>query len=270
MAPLLLALLQSERMMTSTVHPWIYPALVAHRGGGTLAPENTLAALRKGAALGFRGVEFDVMLAREGVPVLMHDDTVNRTTNGTGHVPELSLAELAALDAGSWRDLAFVGEPVPSFAQAAATCIELDLWANVEIKPHVGYDTETGRAVALATRAHWLGIHPLARKPLLSSFSIDALRAAQAAAPELPRGYLVGAIPANWRATLEQLQCVALHCDHKKLTQTLAGQVKDAGYGLFCYTVNDVERGALLRGWGVDAFCTDRLDLFAGPREILA
>ena len=249
--------------MQTTSHPWLYPALVAHRGGGTLAPENTVAAIRHGASMGYRGVEFDVMLARDAVPVLMHDDTVSRTTNGSGHVPELTFSELAALDAGSWRDAAFAGEPVPSFAQAAAACIALKVWANVEIKPHVGYEIETGRAVALATRAHWLGIRELAEKPLLSSFSVDALRAAQAAAPELRRGYLVGAIPSNWRAMLEELGCVSLHCDHKKLNAALAAQIKEAGYGLFCYTVNDVERGALLRSWGVDSFCTDRLELFA-------
>ncbi len=246
------------------MNTWPYPKIIAHRGGGTLAPENTLAGLRKGAGLGFKGVEFDVMLARNNVPVLMHDDTVARTTNGSGHVPDLSAEELAALDAGSWRDAAFFGEPVPSFAQAAAACIALKLWANVEIKAHTGYETETGRWAALATREHWLGVQGVAEKPLLSSFSIESLRAAKAAAPELRRGYLVGAIPPNWQETLQELGCVALHCDHKKLTATLATQIKEAGYSLFCYTVNDAERARLILSWGVDAFCTDRLDLI-GP-----
>jgi glycerophosphoryl diester phosphodiesterase len=239
---------------------WPYPTLIAHRGGGTLAPENTLAGLRKGHALGYRGVEFDVMLAKSAVPVLMHDDTVTRTTNGQGHVPDLAVQALAALDAGSWHSSEYANEPVPTFAAAAALCIELGLFANIEIKPHVGYEAETGRATALAARAHWLG---QTDKPLLSSFSVAALRAAQVAAPELKRGYLVGAIPANWRDTLGELGCVALHCDHKKLTAALAKEIKDSGYGLFCYTVNDIDRARLIQSWGVDAFCTDKLDVFA-------
>jgi glycerophosphoryl diester phosphodiesterase len=240
---------------------WPYPSLIAHRGGGTNAPENTLAAIRTGHAMGYRGVEFDVMLAAASVPVLMHDDTVRRTTNGEGHVPDLTVEALGALDAGAWHSAPFTGEPVPTFAAAAKLCIELGLFANVEIKPHVGYEAETGRVAALAAREHWLGV---ADKPLLSSFSVDSLRTAQAAAPELKRGYLVGTIPANWKDTMQELGCVALHCNHRNLTAVLAKEVKDAGYGLFCYTVNDVERAKLIQSWGVDAFCTDKLDLFQG------
>jgi glycerophosphoryl diester phosphodiesterase len=136
---------------------------------------------------------------------------------------------------------------------------------NVEIKPVPGYEVETGRVVAHtvahafttpATEAHPELI------PLLSSFSYAALAAAQAAAPDLPRGALFEIIPNDWRAQLQALDCVALHCNHKFLTPHLARQVKAAGYWLFCYTVNRVERAREIQAWGVDGFCTDRLDLF--------
>lgn len=242
-----------------------YPCrVIAHRGGGTLAPENTLAAIRHGHALGFGGVEFDVMLAREDVPVLMHDDTLERTTNGAGALAEASADELARLDAGSWRDARYAGEPVPTFDAAGQLCVELNLFANVEIKPYApGGDAvarETGRLTALATRRLWADA---AQAPLLSSFSGIALAAAMQAAPELDRAYLFDAIPADWQARVAALACVAVHCNAKKLDAQTAAAIKAAGYGLMCWTVNEPARGEELFAWGVDALCTDRLDLFA-------
>ncbi len=241
-----------------------YPCrIIAHRGGGILAPENTLAGIREGHARGYGGVEFDVMLAREEVPVLMHDDTLERTTDGAGALADKSADELARLDAGSWRDARFKGEPVPRFAAVARLCIELGLFANVEMKPYApGGDAvaiNTGRIAATATRDYWKGA-PV--QPLISSFSASALEAALAAAPEMPRAYLFDEVPDDWQARLEKLDCVALHCNAKKLGPELAADIKRAGYALMCWTVNDPARGRTLFDWGVDAICTDRLDLF--------
>ena len=244
--------------------PYRYPCrIIAHRGGGTLAPENTLAAIRYGHAQGFGGVEFDVMLARGDTPVLMHDDTLERTTNGSGALAGKSAAELALLDAGSWRAARYQGKPVPTFEQAGKLCVELGLFANVEIKPYApGGDVvaqQTGRLTALAARALWAGA---AQQPLLSSFSGTALQSAMLAAPELQRAYLFDEVPPDWLRCLVALDCVALHCNAKKLTAELAAAIKRAGYGLMCWTVNDLAQGRTLFGWGVDALCTDRLDLF--------
>src|SRR3990172_8732290 len=166
---------------------WPYPRVIAHRGGGGLAPENTLAAIRTGAQRGFAGVEFDVMLSRDSVPVLIHDDTLERTTNGTGAVANAAWTDLSALDAGCWFGPAFAGEPLPRYADAARLCVDLGLWANVEIKPASGFEHETGRVVAAMSAALWRAA-PVA--PLLSSFSIDALEAAGAAAPRAGGGLL--------------------------------------------------------------------------------
>jgi len=241
-----------------------YPCrVIAHRGGGTLAPENTLAGIRYGHARGFRGVEFDVMLARDNVPVLMHDDTLERTTNGAGGLADKSAAELALVDAGSWRDARYAGEPVPSFEAAARLCVQLGLFANVEIKPYApGGDTvaqATGSVAALATREYWRGAKVA---PLISSFSGVALKAALLAAPDMPRAYLFDEVPADWKHRLAALDCVALHCNAKRLDAELAAAIKAAGYGLMCWTVNEPAQAQQLLGWGVDAICTDRLDLF--------
>jgi glycerophosphoryl diester phosphodiesterase len=236
---------------------WPYPRIVAHRGGGLLAPENTLAAIRLARNLGFTGVEFDVKLTGDGVPVLMHDDTLERTTDGSGAVADASYQEIAKLDAGSWFGNEFGGEPVPSFAAASALCREAGVWANIEIKPSPGQERETGEAVARTAKLLWTGSHPL---PLLSSFSALALEAAAVESPELPRALLVVEVPPNWLAQLDRLQCVALHVSHRYLDAALVKAVHDAGRGVLTYTVNDSETALDMLEWGVDALVTDQLD----------
>ena len=246
---------------------WPYKKVLAHRGGGKLAPENTIAALKCGLAHGFYAVEFDVMLARDSVPVVMHDPVLGRTVAGAGHVFDYDGAELAAMDAGSWFGNGHRGEPVPLFADAAAFCKAHGIWMNIEIKPAPGFELETGRVVAAHTRAMFAGdieAGSVAQVPLLSSFSEVALAAAQQAAPDVPRALLLDIIPRNWEPRARALGAVAIHTNHKHLSAHLARAIKLAGFGLFCYTVNNPIRARELLAWGVDAFCTDRIELI-GP-----
>jgi glycerophosphoryl diester phosphodiesterase len=228
---------------------WAYPRILAHRGGGALAPENTLGALRLGASLGFKGVEFDVMLTADEVPILFHDETTERTTGVKGRVSLTPYPKLEKLDAGD-------GEKIPRFEEAAALCRKLGLWANVEIKPAGGHERATGEAVARMARELWRGA---AQVPLLSSFSVIALEAAQKAAPELPRGYIFSQVPADWESTARRLECVSIHCNHKRLTPEAAAAVKAAGYALLCWTVNDAESARRMLGLGADCLVTDAL-----------
>ncbi len=236
--------------------PWPYPQWIAHRGGGSLAPENTLAAMRKGVEMGYRGVEFDVKLSRDGVCILLHDDTLERTTNGQGDAALQDYAALAKLDAGSWYGASFAGEPIPLFADVAAYCQANGVACNVEIKPCPGRERETGLAVARASALLWQGS---AVAPLLSSFSWDALVAARAESPELPMGWLVDSWPDDWQARLTDLACVSFHCDHLLLDQARVQAVKQAGFKLLTYTVNDPARAQQLLAWGVDGLITDAL-----------
>ncbi len=229
---------------------WPYPRIVAHRGGGALAPENTLGAIRRGASMGFKGVEFDVMLAGDGTPVVIHDETVDRTTNGCGEVPKMTYLELSKLTIEK-------DERIPTFEQAGRLCRELGLWANVEIKPAQGHERKTGEAVARMTRELWRGA-PLG--PLLSSFSIEALAAARAVAPELPRGYLVDKIPGDWLDTMRRLSCVALHCNRKSLTEKLSAEIHRTGYSILLWTVNEPSEAQRLLAMGADCLVTDALD----------
>jgi glycerophosphoryl diester phosphodiesterase len=245
---------------------WPYPRMLAHRGGGILAPENTIAALRCGHAYGFSGVEFDVMLAGDGVPVLMHDPVFGRTIQACGKVADFRADELSGMDVGSWFSSRFIDEGVPTLDQAMRFCVEHGIWMNIEIKPAPGQDVKAGLAVGWRVRA-FCEASDVSRPrhagrpsmPLLSSFSRDALLAARGSAPQVARALLVDALPENWHEMLRQCEAVALHINHAKLTREIAADVKNAGVGLFCYTVNDPERAVELLAWGVDAFCTDRL-----------
>ena len=232
---------------------WPYPRIVAHRGGGSLAPENTLGAIRLGASMGFKGVEFDVMLAGDGTPVVIHDETVDRTTNGRGAVSGMTYPELSSFKTQN-------GEKIPTYAETVRLCRELGIWANVEIKPAKGHERATGDAVARMTRELWKGA-PLA--PLLSSFSIEALEAAQAAAPELRRGGLVDKVPDDWRPIMKRLGCSALHCNYKALNGKLAADIHEEGYAILLWTVNDPSEARRLLALGADCLVTDALDRIA-------
>ncbi|HTS54146.1 MAG TPA: glycerophosphodiester phosphodiesterase [Burkholderiales bacterium] len=246
--------------MTHVSRPsWPFPRILAHRGGGTLAPENTLAGLDVAAQHGFRGVEFDAKLTRDFVVVLMHDDTLDRTTDGRGPVARTDWRALQRLDAGSWCERRFAGEPVPTLTAALRLCAELGLWPNVEIKPCPGRERETGTAVAREVLGHWVG----AAAPLLSSFSPAALEAAGEAAPQLPRGLLVGATTGDWREEVERLGCFSLHCDQRAANRTLLAQAAAARCAVLCYTVNRPDQVRRLLSLGVSAVVTDRLDVIS-------
>lgn len=242
-----------------TVADWPYPRLVAHRCGGTLAPENTLAGFDACKRYGYRMVEFDAKLSADDHLFLLHDDTLDRTTNGHGPAAQHTWQELAQLDAGSWRGPEFAGERLPTLADAAGRCAQDGIAANIEIKPCPGRDAITGRLVAAAALELWQG----QAQPLLSSFSFEALAAARDAAPSLPRGMLFEAVPDDWLRIVRELDCVSLHASHKHLTAERVAEIHAAGLRVLVYTVNDPERAKVLAQWGVDMICTDRVDTLA-------
>lgn len=241
---------------------WPWPAVLAHRCGGALAPENTLCGLDLCLLTGCRGVEFDVMLSGDGSPILIHDDTLDRTTNGAGQVCQTPDTLLALLDAGSRHHPAFAGEAVPFFRAAAARLQALGLAANVEIKPSPGIEALTGEVVARMAAELWRG-QPL--PPLLSSFSEEALDAAAVVAPELPRGLLVGRVPTDWQARCERVGAIALHANGHHLDEPTARKVREAGYRLAAYTINEPAHAHRLFQWGVDCVITDRPDRIFEP-----
>ena len=224
-----------------------------------MAPENTLAGFRTAVHHGYRAVEFDAKLTRDSVAILMHDDTLDRTTNGHGPVTRADWHALQRLDAGSRHSPRFAGEPIQTLAAALELFRELDLWPNVEIKPCPGRERETGTAVAQEILRHWLDSTP----PLLSSFSLVALEAAREAAPLLPYGLLVTDVPLDWREQVDRYGCFSLHCEQRAATASLLREATTAGYPVLCYTVNRAQKARQLLSRGVSAIVTDRLDLIS-------
>ena len=246
--------------MTANRPPQV-PKVIGHRGAAGHAPENTVAAIEKAAALGARWVEFDVKLTRDGELILFHDDTLERTTDGKGKVDETTLADIRRLDAGKWYQARFAGARVPTLDEAMEALARLGLGANVEIKPCPGRERETGEATARALRARWPGRLPA---PVLSSFRAEALAAAQSAAPEFPRALLVREVSDEWRSQAEALGATAVHCNHQFIDRHRILALKGAGYAVRCYTVNDVRTATQLFAWGVESVFTDYPDRILG------
>jgi glycerophosphoryl diester phosphodiesterase len=245
---------------------WPYPRWVAHRGAGKLAPENTLAAFRLGAHYGYRMFECDVKLSADEVPFLLHDATLDRTTNGQGIAGQLSWAELSRMDAGSWHSRAYAGEPIASLEAVARYCLVNGFALNIEIKPTPGAESLTGALVADAAARLWAQAPVGAMAPLLTSFSPDALEAAQTAQPQLPRSLLLEQLWTGWLETALRLGCVAVVCNQALWDESSVRQARSAGLRMSSYTVNDEWAAERLLALGTDAIITDRVDLFSASR----
>jgi len=232
----------------------VLPSVIGHRGAAACAPENTLAGLRKAWELRCRWVEFDVRLTMDKHLILLHDDRIDRTTDGRGSAAALPLAALRRCDAGIWYCPGFKGERIPTLADAVALLGAIGVGANVELKAVRGCGAETGAAAAEQLCRLWPSHLPA---PLISSFHQDALAAARARAPGIARGILFRAVPKNWRAVAESLGCAAIHADHRSLRQAIVAEIRGSGYALLAYTVNDPARAHTLLGWGVTSVFSD-------------
>ena len=249
--------------MTSLAN-WPYPRWVAHRGAGKLAPENTMSAFRLGAQHGYRFFECDAKLSKDGVLFLMHDATLERTTNGHGMGSQLSMGEIAQLDAGSWHSRAFAGENLPTLEALARWCLANQLHLNVEIKPTPGQELETGRACGELMNRIW----PLdVVQPLFTSFKTESLKGAREVAPHIPRGLLVdkfadGTGDADLQIA-KDLDCAVLVLNHALWNPALVAKVHGEGLRCSSYTVDDEWAAQRLIDLGTDGIITDRVDLFS-------
>ena len=238
--------------------PWPYPLWIAHRGAGKLAPENTLAAFKLGRSYGFKAYECDVKLSADGTPFLLHDATLERTTNGSGVAGEKPWAELSKLDAGAWHSPPFAGERLATLEEIAHYCIGEGCAINLEIKPTPGAEIETGRVAAREAEKLWAGHVP----PLLSSFQVPALIGAMEGAPDLPRALLLDALKPGWLEQAKNLGCVAVVTHHPLMDVATLEAIHDAGMKALVYTVNDPARAQELIEQGIDGLITDAVDRF--------
>jgi glycerophosphoryl diester phosphodiesterase len=247
--------------------PWPLPFWIAHRGAGKLAPENTLAAFRVGAAHGYRAFECDVKLSADGVPFLLHDATLDRTVAGQhGTAGDRTWAELSRLDAGGWHSRAYAGEPLPSFEAIARYVVRNGFVLDIEIKPTPGRERETGRVVGRETARLWARA-PL--PPLFSSFEVQALEGAAETAPQIARALLLEALWDGWFDAARRLGSVAVITNWRLMDAALVARLKGAGWRALCYTVNDAAEARRLHALGVDGLCTDAVDRFSPGATVL-
>jgi glycerophosphoryl diester phosphodiesterase len=247
-------------MNTVPANDWPYPAWIAHRGAGLLAPENTLAAFRLGAQHGYRMFECDAKLSADEVVFLLHDDRLDRTSSGTGLAGDVLWRDLSCLDAGAWHSRSFAGEPLCTLDALAHFCIANQYALNIEIKPTPGVAYRTGVCVATAVQRLWAG---QTLQPVLTSFQEDALAGAQAVEPELQRGLLRQDWTDDCLAIAERLSCVAMVCHHHLWDAARVQAAKALGMKTLSYTVNDPQIVQHLQALGTDGIITDRVDLFS-------
>ncbi len=234
------------------------PPFIAHRGASNIAPENTLSAFMRAKELGAKWVEFDVMLAACGEVVVIHDDTLERTTNGTGNVADHPYSYLKTLDAGSWFSLEYANERIPTFKEVIAFLRQHELCANVEIKDVPGQHEALVAKVLSDIRENWKAdMTP----PLISSFSLPVLRLVRKAAPEANLGVLVHEWFDGWEKACQELGSVSVHVFEDILTPPAVNIIKYMDKMVLSYTVNSPHRAEDLFAMGVDAVYTDEFEL---------
>jgi len=243
--------------------PWPYPRWIAHRGAGKLAPENTLAAFRLGASHGYRAFECDVKLSADEVPFLLHDATLERTTDGQGTAGSEPWGCLAQRDAGRWHGRTYAGEPIPTLAAIAAFIQANGFVLNIEIKPTPGLEETTGQVVGRHVKRLWEG---QAVPPLFSSFRPESLLGARETAPEVPRALLVDTLWPGWFEMAQSLGCVAAVTNHQLMDAELIARLHGVGMRALCYTVNDASEADRLLALGIDGLITDAVDRFSPAR----
>lgn len=234
------------------------PKVIGHRGAASYAPENTLEGLRTAAEMGVEWVEFDVKLTRDDVPILFHDDTLERTTNGSGNVADHDYEDIQNLEAGSWFSEGFTGISVPTLEEALEVILEHDLGINVEIKPCQGREEDTTK-VALDILSQVWTDHD---KILISSFQTSCLEVARDIAGDWARGLLLDEeIPQEWPDLADYLDVNTININGNTLSKSDCEWLLKAELPLLAYTINDPERARELQRWGIDGFFSDAPDV---------
>lgn len=230
------------------------PAVIGHRGAAALAPENTLAGLNAGLHAGCRMLEVDAKLTADGALILLHDDTLDRTTDGRGPAATRTRADIRRLDAGGRFSPTFAGEPVPTLDAALDLCGQAGAALNIEIKPCPGRAIETAEAVvALLAARPAAGLPPI----LLSSFVPQALAVARDRAPETPRGLLLESMRGDWSALADTVAAVTVGIADRHATAERIAAIRATGRPALVYTVNDPARAVGLWHAGAAAVFTD-------------
>ena len=236
------------------------PLVVAHRGSSSLAPQNTLAAFESAWRSGADSIEIDIQLDADGAPVVIHDDTVDATTNGSGAVAEMHSDELRRLDAGSWFSPAYAGQRIPTFDEVLQLLVARE---GIELLLELKGDWDAAGVQVAVDAIRAAG---LTGRVLAQSFSRETVAALRDVAPEMRRGLLVFEVDHTLLDVCAELGVVACNPHGGLLLddQTLLPRLQAAGVQVMVWTANEPEHWALLVEARVDAIITDRPDALVG------
>ena len=217
-------------------------------------PENTLPSFQAAADSGASWVEFDVRLSADLRPVVIHDDTLERTTDGEGPVAARPLYELAALDAGRWFDPSFSGCLIPTLEEVLDLLIDLELGFNMELKPVDDRDDQLTEIALETLQAMWPSDAPT---PLISSFSPICVEKAKELAPDLPRAFCIDMLSDNWQSVIAPMELTALSVNQLALKTPVVDAILSEGLAIAAWTVNTTDRAEVLWEMGVQSIFTD-------------
>jgi len=245
-------------------HDFSLPTIVGHRGVTETGPENTLGAIERAADEGATWVEFDVQLSGDNIPLVIHDETLDRTTDGAGRLIDRSAASLTSLDAGKWFHKKFEGQKIPTFLEIVDLCDHLGLGMNIEIKPGLGdHAGTTAAALKDLEKFNWKDTSRL----LISSFEHQSLVTAHQLAPAIPRGYLLHEIPSNWLMLLREIEATTLHSNYETFSMRHQELIQAEGYPIMLYSVDTPQAALRMLNRGVETLCTGTPALIAKTAE---
>lgn len=238
--------------------PLKLPRVIGHRGAAGYAPENTIDSIHTAADMGIKWVELDVKITKDEVPIIFHDDTLERTTNGSGNVADKAYEELKELDAGSWYADSFLNVQIPTLEDVIDVLIDRDLGLNLEIKPCPGRERLTAEVALDLLSTIWDDHDRL----LISSFQHVSLEAAFDLAQDWHRGLLLPEeLPDNWAEMADYLKVSSINVNAKTIKRDTVEDIMDKDLPILAYTVNQPDQARLLQSWGVDGFFSDTPDV---------
>ena len=226
--------------------------IYAHRGSSGTHPENTIAAFTEAAGLAIHGIEFDVHLTKDGKIVVIHDERIDRTSNGTGFIKDLTLAELQTFDFGSWFSPEFKGQTIPTLHEVLQLFAETTHHLNIELKSDIfPYEGMVEKVIAIITE---MGLDS---RVVLSSFDHGAIRIAKQLAPHLETAALFMEVLVEPLDYIRSIPADALHLFFPTALRPSIRQVLEAGMTVRTFTVNEEQYTQALQDVGVAAIFTD-------------
>lgn len=253
------------------------PKVIGHRGAAGYAPENTLEGIHTAADMGVEWVELDVKLTKDDIPIIFHDDMLDRTTNGAGLIREMTYEELQQFEAGSWFADSFTGIKIPTLEEALDVLIQRNLGLNLEIKPCPGREKETAE-IALDHLSQFWDDHT---RLLISSFQHVCLEVARDMAGDWSRGLLLAPHPPSipsasggdvrggddeginpdWKDIADYLDVKTINLGASIVTREIVEDVINLDLHPLVYTVNDPMDARTFQSWGVESMFSDEPDV---------